>query len=57
MPQFDAKDGGLNAIHPAVPSDHSVMVFPRLAMIAQDADFFGEQIVVRHDRAGFAEGA
>ena len=28
VPKLNAKDGGLDAVHPAVPPDHAVVVLP-----------------------------
>ena len=54
--EFDIEDGGLDAIHAAVPADHGVVVFFDLAVIAEDAHFFVEVGVIGEDRPGLAKG-
>ena len=55
--KFDAEDSSLDTIHPAVPSDHGVVIFADLTVISKNADFFLQFKVVCHDRAGFAKRA
>jgi len=55
--EFHVEDGGLDAIHAAVPADHGVVIFFDLAVIAEDADFFVEVGVIGEDCPGFAKGA
>src|SRR6185503_612255 len=57
MLQFYLKDGALDAVHARVPTDDRVVVFFGLPMIAKDADFGGEGVVVGRDGASFAEGS
>src|SRR5947199_10270049 len=35
MSQLDRETCTLNRIHPAIPADHGVMIFPRLPVVAQ----------------------
>ncbi len=39
MAQFDAQNGRLDSVHPAVPSDHGVVIFADLAVIPKNPDF------------------
>ena len=55
--EFHVEDGGLDAIHAAVPADHGVVIFFDLAVIAEDADFFVEIGVIGEDRSRLAKGA
>ena len=55
--QLDLKDRRLNAIHPAVPTDHRVVILSNLAVVAENPDFFLQFIIVSHDSAGFAKCA
>ena len=57
MAQLDLKDGRLDAIHPAVPTHHRVLIFLDLAVITQNANLPGQFSVVRHDCSRFAKGA
>lgn len=56
MSQFDLQNRGLNAVHPAVPSDHGVMVFANLAMIPKNFHSLVQVAVIGNDRARFPEG-
>src|SRR6478736_540727 len=38
VPKLDAENSPLNSVHPAVPSDHRMVVLPSLPMIAKDPD-------------------
>src|SRR5438034_8653158 len=46
MPQLDRETCTLNRIHPAIPADHGVMIFPRLAVVAQHANLVSEFEVI-----------
>ena len=54
--QFHAEHSRLDAVHPGVPSNDIMMVFPGLAMVAEHAHAIGERGIVGGDGAGFAEG-
>ena len=55
--QFDAQNGSLNAVHPAVPADQGVVIFPNLSVVTQDPDLFVDLGVVRHNSPRFAKRA
>ena len=57
MAQFDAEEGGLERVEPAVVARDLVDVFDFGAVVAQPAQARGELGVVGGDRAAVAEGA
>src|SRR6516225_4435847 len=48
--QLNPQDSGLNRVQPAVVSFHFVIIFPRLAVIAQHLDEAREALVIRYNR-------
>src|SRR5436190_20547423 len=57
MPQFNRKTGGLNRIHPAIPADYSVMIFPCLPMVAEHSNLVREPKAVCDHGASFSKCA
>src|SRR5438552_11723480 len=57
MSQLDRETCSLNRIHPAIPPDHGVMIFPRLAVVAQHANLIGQFEVICDNGACFAKRA
>ena len=55
--QLNLKNCRLNAIHPAVPTDHRVVILLNLPVVAENPDLFLQFIIVSHDSAGFAKCA
>src|SRR5207237_8139041 len=53
--KFDAEDGSLDAIHPAVPTHHPMVVLANLPVISKDAQLFLQSWVVGHNRARFTK--
>src|SRR6266446_7901656 len=53
--QFDPQSGGLNSVHPAVPPNHRMVIFPYLAMVPKDSDFFLQLGIVGDHRAGLTK--
>jgi len=52
--KFDAEDGGLYFVHPAVDSDEVVTVLAGAPVVSEHAKLFGDVVVVRDDGAGIA---
>src|SRR5947208_3530070 len=46
MSQLDREACTLNRIHPAIPADHGVMIFPRLSVVAQHANLVSQFEVI-----------
>src|SRR5882724_9920445 len=55
--KFDAENGSLDAIHPAVPTHHAMVVLANLPVISKDAQLFLQSWVVGHNRARFTKRA
>src|SRR5713101_2609428 len=55
--KFDAEDGSLDAIHPAVPTHHAMVVLANLPVISKNAQLFLQSWVIGHNRACFAKCA
>jgi len=53
--EFHPQNRGLNSIHPAVPSDHCMVVFSDLAMVSEDSDLVLQLGIVSYNCAGFPE--
>src|SRR5207249_11628439 len=55
--KFDAEDGSLDAIHPAVPTHHPMVVLANLPVISTNAQLFLQSWVVGLNRARFTKRA
>src|SRR5690242_2921069 len=56
-PQFDAQNGCLDAVHPAVPPDHGVVILADLTMVPKRPDLFLQPGVISYHRTSLAECA
>src|SRR4030095_14228071 len=57
MSQLDSETCALNCIHSAIPPDHGMIVFPRLAVVSQHANLVGQFEVICDNGTCFTKRA
>src|SRR6266496_3897158 len=56
MLELDAEHRSLNSIHPAIPTEQHMMIFPRLAVIAQHLNLVLQLNAAGNHRSGLPKG-
>jgi hypothetical protein len=53
--KFYLQNGSLDSIHPAVPSNHRMLMLADLAVVPKDPNFFLQRRITSHNRPGLTE--